>query len=338
MRWLGWIAAACLMFAAGVGSAQAPAVKLALVIGNADYNGDGRVDVSASGVASSEARGFVPDLRNPLNDAGDIRDALTRIGFRVEYHANADGEAMSAALAAFGTKIAAAPDTAQVVVYYAGHAIQVDGANFLIPVGAQLPSTDLSVMPTNQVQTILRRVAVSTTEITEQLKQLRAPGVNLLIFDACRNNPWETRMRGLGRSVSVTRGLAEIAAPPRTVIAFSTAPGRTADDGEGRNSPFAGVLKYWIAQPGTVLQMLDSVGGEVQAATRGRQTPWFQSASVGQSCLMSCVNSPLQCVSYREFPPVAQRECKVIDEQVQSTGAIGLFCKDKSGVWRRPCQ
>lgn len=289
MRWTARILAACVVLAAGMGSAQAPALKLALVIGNADYNGDGRIDVSEAGVAASEAAGFVPDLRNPLNDASDIRDALTRIGFRVDFAPNADGAAMSAALATFGTKVAAAPDTAQVVVYYAGHAIQVDGANFLIPVGARLPAADFSTMPSNQVQTILRRVAVSTTEIGEQLKQLRAPGANLLIFDACRNNPWEARVRGIGRTVSNTRGLAEIAAPPRTIIAFSTAPGRTAADGGARNSPFTGALKERIGKPGTILQMLDGVGDDVQTATSGRQTPWFQSASVGQVCLASCV-------------------------------------------------
>ncbi|MDZ4778052.1 MAG: caspase family protein [Alphaproteobacteria bacterium] len=288
MRWAAFVLAAVLVLAAGMGDAQAPPVKLALVIGNADYDGDARIDASAAGAASSESRGFVPDLRNPLNDAGDIRDALTRIGFRVDHVTNADGAAMSAALAAFGTKVAAAPDTAQVVVYYAGHAIQVYGANFVIPVKAQLPAADFANMPTNQVQTILRRVAVSTTEITEQLKQLRAPGVNLLLFDACRNNPWETRVRGIGRSTAATRGLAEIAAPPRTIIAFATAPGRTASDGGERNSPFAAALKTWVGKPGTILQTLDGVGEEVQTATGGRQTPWFQSASVGRVCLSSC--------------------------------------------------
>jgi outer membrane protein OmpA-like peptidoglycan-associated protein len=289
MRWAARVLAACVVFAAGMGSAQAPATKLALVMGNADYNGDGRLDASDAGVAASEAAGFVPDLRNPVNDATDMRDVLSRIGFRVDFLANADGAAMSAALAAFGTKVAAAPDDVQVVIYYAGHAIQVDGANFLIPVGARLPAADFSNMPTNQVQTILRRVAVSTTEVSEQLKQLKAPGVNVLIFDSCRNNPWETQVRGLGRTASNTRGLAEIAAPPRTVIAFSTAPGRTAADGGARNSPFTGILKDWVARPGSILQMLDNVGADVQTATGGRQTPWFQSASVGQVCLASCV-------------------------------------------------
>lgn len=289
MRWIGWLTAACLMVVAGAGNAQQSPVKIALVMGNADYNLDGRVDASEAGIAASEAAGFVPDLRNPLNDAADIRDVLTRIGFRVDYVANADGAGMSTALAAFGAKIAQAPDTAQIVVYYAGHAIQVDGANFLIPVGARLPAADFSQMPTSQVQTVLRRVAVSTTEITEQLKVLRAPGVNVLILDSCRNNPWEAQVRGLGRSAGVTRGLAEIAAPSRTIIAFSTAPGRTAADGGARNSPYTNVLKNWIGRPGTVLQTLDNVGADVETATGGRQTPWFQSASVGQVCLASCI-------------------------------------------------
>lgn len=289
MRWTAWLAAACLMVVAGAGNAQQAPVKIALVIGNADYNGDGRVDASETGVAASEAAGFVPDIRNPVNDATDMRDVLTRIGFRVQFVTNADAAKMSASLAEFGAKIAQAPDNAQVVVYYAGHAIQVDGANFLIPVAARLPAADFSQMPTNQVQTVLRRVAVSTTEITDQLKPLRAPGVNVLILDSCRNNPWETQVRGLGRSAGATRGLAEIAAPPRTIIAFSTAPGRTAADGGARNSPYTNVLKDWIGRPGTVLQTLDNVGADVETATGGRQTPWFQSASVGQVCLAGCI-------------------------------------------------
>ncbi len=293
MRWTARVLAACVVFAAGLGSAQAPVTKLALVIGNADYNGDGRVDASATGIAASEAAGFVPDLRNPLNDASDIRDALVGVGFRVDLATNADGATMSSVLAAFGTKVAAAPDDAQVVIYYAGHAIQVDGANFLIPVGARLPAADFAAMPTNQVQTILRRVAVSTTEISEQLKQLRAPGANLLIFDACRNNPWEERVRGFGRSATLTRGLAEIAAPPRTIIVFATAPGHTASDGGGRNSPFSGALKERLSKPGTVVEMLDSVGADVQSATGGRQTPWWQLSSIGQVCLAACVAPPM---------------------------------------------
>jgi hypothetical protein len=290
MRWMAIVLAATLVLAAGFGNAQAPPVKLALVIGNADYDGDGRIDASAAGVASSESRGFVPDLRNPLNDATDIRDALQGIGFRVDLVTNADGAAMGAALASFGAKVAAAPDTAQVVVYYAGHGIQVDGANFLIPVGARLPPLDYTQMASPQVEAALRRVAVPTSEITDQFKELRAPGVNLLILDACRNNPWESRIRGLGRTLRATRGLADVkTAPSRTVIGFSTAPGRTADDGAGRNSPYAGELKTAFGKPGTIAKMLEDVGESVQAATAGRQTPWFQSASGGQVCLASCV-------------------------------------------------
>lgn len=288
MRWVAGVAAA-LVLAMGAGSAQAPPAKLALVIGNADYNGDARIDVSEAGLAASEAAGFVPDLRNPLNDAADIRDALRGIGFRVDYVQNADGAGMSTALANFGAKVAEAPTDAQVVIYYAGHAIQVDGANFLIPVGAKLPAADFSRMPSTQAQTILGRVAVSTNEVLDQFREPSAPGVNLLILDSCRNNPWERRMRGLSRTAAQTRGMADLRANiARTIVAFATQPGDVAQDGSGRNSPYAGVLKDWIKRPElSVLQMLDGVGAEV--SQRAQQTPWFQSASIGESCLVRCI-------------------------------------------------
>jgi uncharacterized caspase-like protein len=292
MRWAAWVVAAATVLAAGMGSAQAPPAKLALVIGNADYNGDARIDVSEAGLAASEAAGFVPDLRNPLNDAADIRDALKGIGFAVNYVENADGATMSTALANFGAKVAEAPTDAQVVIYYAGHAIQVDGANFLIPVGAKLPAADFSRMPSTQAQTILGRVAVSTNEVLDQFREPSAPGVNLLILDSCRNNPWERRMRGLSRTAAQTRGMADLRANiARTIVAFATQPGDIAQDGTGRNSPFAGELKQSLAKPGTVLEMLDGVGSAVQRATNSRQTPWFQSASIGQVCLAACAPS-----------------------------------------------
>ncbi len=341
MRWFVRLIAAAVVLAAGMGNAQQTPQRLALIIGNADYNSDGRVDTTAQGIATSEAAGFVPDLRNPLNDATDIRDALAGVGFRVDLVTNADGATMSTALAAFGAKVAAAPDDVQVVVFYAGHAIQVDGANFLIPVGARLPAADFASMPTNQVQTVLRRVAVSTTEIGEQLKQLRAPGANLLIFDACRNNPWEERVRGIGRSATQTRGLAEIAAPPRTIIAFATAPGHTASDGGGRNSPFTAALKTWIGKPGNIRDMLDGVGGEVQTATGGRQTPWVQSASVGQVCLAMCVAEPPADRSELPPPPAPSnrpgdvwKECDVCPEMAVLPAGRFLMGSPASEVGR----
>ncbi len=271
--------------------------KLALVIGNADYDGDSRIDVSEAGVARSEAAGYVPDLRNPLNDASDIRDALTRIGFGVDFVTNAAAAAMSTALASFSAKVAAAPDTAQVVVYYAGHAIQIDGANFLIPVKAKLPALDYSTVSQDRARVALERAFLSADRALNTFREPLAPGVNLLILDSCRTNPWAASVAAAGRgprtgnaiSSPAPRGMAALRATiPRTIVVFSTSPGAVAFDGDANNSPFSAALKTWIARPGTVLQILDGVGGEVQVKTGARQTPWFQSASIGEVCLAAC--------------------------------------------------
>lgn len=292
MRWTAIVLAAVLVLAAGMGNAQAPSapVKLALVIGNADYDGGG-IDVTPGGLAQSTAGGYVPDLRNPINDASDVHDALTRIGFKVDLVTNADGPTMSAALATFGTKVAEAPDTAQVVIYYAGHAMQVDGVNYLIPARARLPQVDFSRMPSRQGYSVIESVTVPIQRVVDQFREPRAPGVNLLILDACRDNPWDGRVRGLTRNTAPqAAGLAQVAAPTRTIVSFSTALNRKAQDGgeNDRNSPFAAALKDAIGEPGTIAEMLDGVGTAVEAATFGRQSPWYQSASVGQVCLANC--------------------------------------------------
>ncbi len=294
MRWAAFVLAAVLVLAAGMGDAQAPPVKLALVIGNADYDGGG-IDVTPGGIAESTAGGYVPDLRNPINDATDIRDALARIGFKVDFVTDADGPTMSAALATFGTKVAEAPDSAQVVIYYAGHAMQVDGVNYLIPARARLPQVDFSRMPSRNAYGLIESVTVPIQRVVDQFREPRAPGVNLLILDACRDNPWDGRVRGLTRNTAPNAGgLAQVAAPTRTIVSFSTALNRKAQDGgeRDRNSPFAAALKQNLAAPGTITEMLDGVGTLVEETTFGRQSPWYQSASVGKVCLAQCVAPP----------------------------------------------
>lgn len=298
MRLGFWIVAAFFVLAASMGNAQVPAAKLALVIGIADYDGDGRVDASDVGAASSESRGFVPDLRNPLNDAVDMRDALRRIDFDVDYVANADAAAMNAALSRFGAKVATAPSDAQVLIYYAGHAIQVDGANFLIPAKAKLPALDFATVSPAQARGALASAFVSIDRVLDTFREPHAPGVNLLVLDSCRNNPWAQSVAAVGRSARASgpppRGMARIEATiPRTVIFFSTAPGATASDGDARNSPFTVALKARIGEPGAVGPMVDDVGGDVQRATGGRQIPWSQGANVGAACLARCLDDRL---------------------------------------------
>lgn len=307
-------------------AAQAPAAKLALVVGNADYDGDGRVDVTAAGVANSTASGFVPDLRNPMNDAADMRDALTRIGFKVDYVVNADAAAMTAALAQFRTKIAAAPGDAQVVIFYAGHAIQVDGANYLIPARAKLPAMDFANISPAQARAALGTAFIGTDKALDIFREPRAPGLNILVLDSCRTNPWAQQVAALGRGANATgpapRGMARLEATiPRTIVFFSTAPGSVAADGEARNSPFAGALKTRITESGPVGQMIDDVGSDVQRATRGQQTPWFQSASVGPVCLARCM------------PPIGAITVLGADVRVSQLGAEAVALESAIRSW-----
>ncbi|MDX2198204.1 MAG: SUMF1/EgtB/PvdO family nonheme iron enzyme [Phycisphaerae bacterium] len=325
MRWAARLLALAIVLAAGAGTAQPAPVKLALVIGNADYDGDGRFEVGQAGAAASEAAGYVPDLRNPMNDASDLGDALTRIGFRVDRIYNADAAAMRAALAAFSTKVGAAPSNANVVVYYAGHAIQVDGANFIIPVKSRIPATNISSFTPKQIRESLRERLVSTDEILAVFQERRAPGLNLLMLDSCRTNPWAQAVAA-GRGVvaplipGARLGMAELRPiVPRTIILFATSPDAVARDGDGRNSPFAIALISRVGRTGPVLDMLDGVGADVQLQTNGGQTPWFQGASIGrQACLFLCVAKSIAERAELASPPAPKtrpgeefRECDV---------------------------
>lgn len=279
-----------LALTAASGDSQPPQQRLALIIGNSDYDGIAGTDLSASAADTAEQAGRLPDLLNPENDAADMRDAFASRGFKTTLVTNVDLPRMTQALADFGREVAAAPQNSQAVIFYAGHAVQVDGENFLIPIGARLPPIDLTRMPSVQAQTILQGVAVPAKDVTAQFGDAAEPGFNLLVLDSCRNNPWERRLRGLSRGGSQARGMADLRArPARTIIAFATEPGSVALDGVGRNSPYSNALKNWLGVDGlTVAEMLDRVGGEVERVTGGAQRPWIQHASLGAACVGNC--------------------------------------------------
>lgn len=143
------------------------------------------------------------------------------------------------------------------VFFYAGHGVQSRGVNYLIPVGADI-----------QAEVDLDDEAVSAQKILGSLEEARNR-VNLVILDACRDNPLPSALR------SSTRGLAVVtSAPPETLILYSTAAGQTAADGESRNSPFAQSLLAHIADSGDVTQTVKVITGEVKKATGGQQTPY----------------------------------------------------------------
>ena len=221
------------------------AERVALVIGNAAYE-------------------HTTPLRNPRNDASDVARALDGLGFEVI-------EGLDLDKSAFGPKLrefAQAARGAQVTLFfYAGHGLQVDGENYLVPTDAKLAE-----------EVDLRLEAF---ELAAFLRQMRG-GTNLVFLDACRDNPLAqglARSMGPTRSSAIGRGLGRVETAGGTLIAYATQPGNVADDGEGRNSPFTGALLAHIATPGlSVHDLLASVTDSVVTGTDGRQQPWTHSS------------------------------------------------------------
>jgi formylglycine-generating enzyme required for sulfatase activity/ankyrin repeat protein len=211
--------------------------RFALVIGNSGYTG-------------------MPRLKNPVNDATDLTVALKRLGFRVTLLTDASRKAMNQAIVAFREALAR-DQQSEGIFFFAGHGVQSNGVNYLIPVGADI-----------KAEVDLDDEAVSAQKILGSLEDARNR-VNLVILDACRDNPLPSMMR------SAARGLAVVtSAPSETLILYSTAAGQTAADGEGRNSPFAQALLSHIADAGDITQTAKVITGEVKKATGGKQTPY----------------------------------------------------------------
>jgi formylglycine-generating enzyme required for sulfatase activity len=224
--------------------AQAAETRIALVIGNSDYS---------SG-----------PLPNPANDAKLIADALTNLGFDVIARRNADQITMKRAIQEFGSRLESAGPGAVGLFYYAGHGLQLSGRNYLIPTTARIEREgDVEIE------------AVSADWVIEQMRYARNR-LNIVILDACRNNPFTRSMR------SVDHGLATMDAPAGILIAYSTAPGAVAADGTGRNSPYTEALTQAMREMHEpVEQVFKHVRVGVMTATSGKQVPWESSSLTG---------------------------------------------------------
>ena len=219
---------------------------VALVVGNAAY----------------------PDqpLANPANDATDVAAALEGIGFTVTRLINADRATFQKAVDSFGAQIKGKQASA---FYYAGHGMQVNGENYLIPVGEQIDS-----------ETDVPFKAVNAGLILAKMEAAQCP-LNLVILDACRNNPFARSGRG------VAKGLTELRGPAGSLIVYSTAPGQVASDGVGRNGAFTSALLRHISTPGQNIDMcLRVVSGDVQKTTGGTQIPWRSSSLTQDFCFV----------------------------------------------------
>ena len=211
--------------------------KLALVVGCSEYE-------------------FAGSLENPLNDAVAMKQHLETLGFDVMYLVNPGLKNLKIGIDDFGTEL----EKYDVgLFYFAGHGVQVKGLNYLIPVDANLKNERTVEYDCVQVDRILTHMENAKTS------------VNLLILDACRNNPFE---RSWGRDIS-QRGFAVMDAPKGSLIAYSTSPGRTASDGEGKNGLYTGVLITEIKSVNlTVTQMFQKVRKAVMEKSKDEQVPW----------------------------------------------------------------
>ncbi|WP_319581704.1 caspase family protein [uncultured Pseudodesulfovibrio sp.] len=216
--------------------------KTALVIGNSDYPG-------------------MP-LANPVHDATDISNELKELGFQVTLLTNGTRRQMENAVRGLSKRLA---DGGVGLFYFAGHGIQVGGENFLIPVDANIES-----------EADVPYEAVSAGRILDHLK-LAGNQMNIIILDACRNNPFARSMR------SETTGLARMDAPTGSIMAYATAPGSVAADGEGRNGVYTENLLKAMREPGLdIYDTFMQVRRGVIKDTQGKQTPWESSSLIGK--------------------------------------------------------
>jgi TPR repeat protein len=229
----------------GLASPALAEKRVALVIGNSAYQN-------------------VAQLENPVNDAILMADTLKGLGFSLTGNSaqlNLDKRALDDAVQAFGRQVQGA-DVA--MFYYAGHGVQVRGSNFLVPVNAN---------PTREADVDFQLVDVNLV-----LNQMQGSGtrLNMVILDACRNNPFGGR--GLRSSEG---GLAQLRAPDGTLISYATQPGNVAQDGSDGHSPYTKALAATMRRPGLDLfQTFNEVGLAVKRSTGGNQQPWVSSSPI----------------------------------------------------------
>lgn len=260
-RILFWITTLLVLSSTSVGAWAKD--RYALVVGNSSYQA-------------------VTALPNPGRDALAVEQLLTSSGFEVTTAVDLGQKEMRRAVSDFAAKLANKSKDTVALVYFAGHGVQLDGQNYLLPVDAKL---------TREADIALEAVRLS--DVMNVLNTIPS-ATRIVILDACRNNPFEgiiskgrrglarvdengakTPVRNVPGGNTVARGLAIVNAPAGTLVAYSTSPGSTAEDGAGTNSPFTKALIEAAKKPGAPIEsVFQNVRLAVHSATEGRQTPW----------------------------------------------------------------
>lgn len=262
--------------------------RVALVIGNANYQSS--------------------PLRNPVNDAEDTASALKSLGFEVTLGTDMTRKEMRRVIRAFGESL---KQGGVGLFYFAGHGMQVEGKNFLIPVGADI--------------TAEFEVQDEAVDAGTVLRSMDAAGntMNMVFMDACRDNPFARSFR------SNQKGLAQMDAPSGSLIVYATAPGSVAADGDGRNGVFTQNLLAHISTPGLpISEMMMQVRTDVRRKTNNLQTPWESSSLEGN--FYFAPSSETAKLTPRPVP--AQPPVQV---QPSSPGELSLDEKIKSALRRK---
>jgi len=239
--------------------------RTALVVGNARYENN--------------------PLRNPVNDARDLAEALRAVGFEVLQKENLNQREFKQIISDFARRLKERGGVG--LFYYSGHGVQVAGENYLIPVDAAIHS-----------EADVKFEAVDAGQVLSNMKQA-GNGLNIVVLDACRDNPYRGWYRGDGH-----KGLVRMDAPTGSIIAYATAPGTVAADGTGRNSPYTAQLLRAMRMPGIgIEQLLKRVRIQVAKATGNRQVPWESSSLMGDFFFVpSSGDSPPPAVAQASVP------------------------------------
>jgi uncharacterized caspase-like protein len=219
--------------------------RFALVIGNGAYAGSARLD-------------------NPLADSEAIAARLKRHGFQVYLERNLTRQQMVAAIQKFSMDASEADLS---VLYFAGHGVQINGVNFLVPIDVGISDAT--------------RMGFDAVPLNTLIESALPGKARLVFLDACRDNPWlKSRTRGL------SRGLAPISVASGTLISYATKDGSIAFDGSGKHSPFTQALLEHIDQPEDIGIVLRRVRERVMSLTNGQQQPWEYGSLTGGALIL----------------------------------------------------
>lgn len=209
---------------------------------------------------------FAP-LNNPVNDAEDMKTSLKKLGFDVIFLKNANYESMDLAIKNFKKKLG---NDIIGLFYFSGHGVQYEGMNYMIPADISEPTVSAIKYKSIPIEYVLSNMEEANNK------------VNIIVLDACRNNPFKNGTK------AVRKGLAQITAPSGSLIAYATSPGKVAEDGVGRNSPYTQYLKKFILDQDLYLEeIFKKVRNAVQKETKKRQTPWESTSLDGDNIYLA---------------------------------------------------